>query len=345
MPISPSQLYLIDAPLQSPVDRVLRLRTTLQPIILGHENGASTYVSYHLVHRYHSVCKYLSVTKLITRPDSSGDFVAHYTTFADVDQYAFTNAQSAYGSLPSYKTLKFEPTRKDLASFFFEGVDHIPMRLMLGYARTTRPSTKATVYAYMWKKESMSKVSLHRGNETLTVLWLDAVDFVRPFDVIYDNFGMTERAMKGLRTMVGYYFLAAGHVEEITTYSDNYRATFARLCEKIQSLPGSGWQSDAGTAAETQDEPSWDRTILESNIGEILEPLRGHVPHHTDNDKTGRGSDIEPTELERQTRHLERIDNSTQSQVNSGCISIDNTQPVEVRAKIPVSTTLRSRHS
>jgi hypothetical protein len=110
--------------------------------------------------------------------------------------------------------------------------DVVPVRLVLGYKRNASKHTPHAVYVYLCKKDHVSKVFMRIGSKPLRVQILDAVKFETPFDHLYDLYGMRDRTMDRFGHLAAYYFLAAGHVDRISTKVD-FKDIFADLCSKI----------------------------------------------------------------------------------------------------------------
>lgn len=85
------------------------------------------------------------------------------------------------------------------------------------------------------------------------------------------HYGATERAMQRLGTMASYYFLATGHVENITSRGD-YTKAFAALCEKMLVRDASVAEqvdnedfTDTHVQTQTDSEQSDDAGTVEQN--------------------------------------------------------------------------------
>jgi hypothetical protein len=161
------------------------------------------------------------------------DLGVHYTSLPELRQHAFEHHRAAYETLPCSDTLRFETLiEEDVATLFPRKTDVVPVRLVLGYKRKARSGTKNAVYAYLCKNDHVNKGFMRLGSKPLSVQVLDDVDYEKPFDHLYDRYGMRERTMDRFGHLAAYYFLAAGHIEGLTTRSD-FKVTFADLCSKI----------------------------------------------------------------------------------------------------------------
>jgi hypothetical protein len=258
-----------------------------------------------------------------------------------LDKHALENVKDAYKALPSYKSLKFEyMVRTTMELVCNHETDVVPVRLVLGHLKSSRKRPRLAVHAYIRMKNQHSKMFLRLGDGYLTVRLLDHLEFVAPFNMIYDTYGMTERAMSGLCTMAAYYFLAAGHVEAIMTRSD-YRMSFSALCTKIQPLQEmeGAWNSDDETATDTAKTPP--RALEEPGRVDQGRPYqRNGLALQTENAST-------PAECKSQILEHEMArsghDATIVAPAISGKLSVDNHDVLESRGKTPVSVNIFTR--
>ncbi|KAJ4301797.1 hypothetical protein N0V90_003891 [Kalmusia sp. IMI 367209] len=165
----------------------------------------------------------------------------HYTTFSELKKYVLDNALMSDGYLPHHSTLQFEAViNEEVLAFFPAKCNVITVRLVLGHSQSNSKDTRTPVYAYMCRKdiECVSQVLLRLGTKTLKAHDMDDIDFETPFDLIYTTYKATDRAGDRLSTMAAHYFLAAGHIPEVTTRTD-FRKSLTNLCRRMyKPAPG-----------------------------------------------------------------------------------------------------------
>lgn len=255
-----------------------------------------------------------------------GEPSIHRTTFDNVNEYALENVKDAYEALPSYKSLKFEymiKTTMDLT--FNHKKEFLPVRLVLGYLKSSRKRSRLALHAYIRMHNQRSKMFLHLGGSSLDQMELEA-----PFNFVYETYGMTEKAINRLCTMAAYYFLAAGHVEAIMTRQD-YRLSFSVLCTKIQPLQGLAgvWNSNDETATDTTKTPPGAPKDSE-RVHQSRPRQRNGLGQFT---PTACDSKILAREMAQPQDHA-----TIATPASSGNLSADNHHLLESRGKTPVST-------
>jgi hypothetical protein len=266
----------------------------------------------------------------------SSDPSIHRTTFKFLDKHALENVKDAYEALPSHTTLHFEYMYKNnMQHIASDDADVLPIRLILGYLKSSRKRSKSAVYAYIRKQDQLSKMFLRLAGVHLTVAMLDHLEFEAPFDLIYDTYAMTERAISGLCTMAAHYFLAAGHVPAIVTRSD-YRKSFVTLCAKIQPLQhvGGAWDSGDGTATGAPNSPPC-APKEPGNVGAVESDQANRQTSSEEDASTAVECEIETTGREMAQSGCDAIIATRAIPVK---LSVDTHNQIESLGKTPVST-------
>ena len=159
----------------------------------------------------------------------------HYTTLTELERHASKEAKAAIESLPHHVNLRFEAINPAALALFSPKANVVKTRLILGWSKHARKGVYKHAYAYLCEKDQVRYARLRIGSKHLTVREFDDVEWVKPFDSIYDVYGQTERAGDRISTMAAYYFLTAGHVGEIITSSGRFTKTLLDLCQKIHT--------------------------------------------------------------------------------------------------------------
>lgn len=96
----------------------------------------------------------------------------------------------------------------------------------------TTGSERTFAYAYICMHMCKNKALLGLGTMPFTVSSLNQVYFYEPFSRVYEEWGMSERTMEAISTLIGYYFMEAGYLYGLWT-GTNWCCAFERLCMVI----------------------------------------------------------------------------------------------------------------
>ncbi|KAL1597820.1 hypothetical protein SLS60_008307 [Paraconiothyrium brasiliense] len=189
-----------------------------------------------------------------------------YTTFSELQERALNEVKSAYEALPHHLDVRFEEIDQNTLASFPEKADIATYRLVLGLSEHGYKGAYKPVYAYISKKNQVHQMLLRFGTKHLKPRDFDSVNWEQPFDAIYDAFGQSERAGDKISTLAAYYFLAAGHISEITTRTGGFLQNFIKLCSKMHvSSPTSQIEGNMNDG--------------ENSAQDLLLPLQHEKPH------------------------------------------------------------------
>ncbi|KAF2645709.1 hypothetical protein P280DRAFT_532040 [Massarina eburnea CBS 473.64] len=156
-----------------------------------------------------------------------------HTTLEELNDHLNAYPESFYHSLPTSDKLRFEVLApRDITFHFLTRVSVIPARLILGSVRDAHADRNYVVYAYLCKKEGIHRAILRLGKKNLPIHALSAIDFKAPFDHIYREYDVPDRACDRMSLMAAYYFLAAGYIDKVTTRLD-FCIIFTGMCNKL----------------------------------------------------------------------------------------------------------------
>ncbi|KAF2682058.1 hypothetical protein K458DRAFT_405837 [Lentithecium fluviatile CBS 122367] len=132
----------------------------------------------------------------MSTPHRFQELTVRHTTFSELHQHALESYRAAYQALPHHDTLQFETLDAEGLSILFPTKAGVhPIRLVLGYKGKSRKGTTTTVYVYICEKDHINEGFARLGNTPLRVQGLDDINFDRPFDHIYDLYGMRGRTL------------------------------------------------------------------------------------------------------------------------------------------------------